>query len=395
MSSRIILFCVSLLTVITIGCANKPIITVIEAPSGNGELESISGDVSIKSGQTGETGPATVKQKINPSDTIITTKNSRAKVVMSDQNELHVSPNSKVEIKNYGVEHDGKVNVLINLLNGKVRANVRQKYDGKDKTFHIQTPTAVAGVRGTEFAANFDEAEKRSQIVAFEGAVEFGLPGPDGTIKNAVSVAAGETSSSVAGQAPSSPEKVPKEKLAEMDLESKVSPPTPVAPPPIDSPPKASEVLPKLNSVDPQIALGWLMHGNQRFVKHSLRADGESKKDILRVSSKETPHAIILTCSDSRMAPEIIFDQKLGEIIVVRTLDAKTDQSVVASVELALLKSPARLLLILGGASCPPAQDMVDKLKVESKIIREAVEKAELILKTATYDLATRIVLFE
>lgn len=104
--------------------------------------------------------------------------------------------------------------------------------------------------------------------------------------------------------------------------------------------------------VDADKALGWLKNGNTRYLKGFLRNDGQSKKDIQRLSSGQKPHSIILSCSDSRVPPEVIFDQKLGEIFVVRTAGESLDPSVIASIEYAAEHLGSKLIVVMGHTSC-------------------------------------------
>ncbi|HEY8272559.1 MAG TPA: carbonic anhydrase [Pseudobdellovibrionaceae bacterium] len=99
-------------------------------------------------------------------------------------------------------------------------------------------------------------------------------------------------------------------------------------------------------------ALGWLKNGNIRFVKHSLRNDGDTAKDRARVASSPNPHAIIISCSDSQVPPEIVFDQKLGEIFVIRTAGESLDTAAVASIEYGLEHFGSNLIVVLGHESC-------------------------------------------
>jgi carbonic anhydrase len=85
--------------------------------------------------------------------------------------------------------------------------------------------------------------------------------------------------------------------------------------------------------IDASTALRYLRNGNKRFTEHKLRNDGISARDLERLSTGQKPHAIVLSCSDSRVPPEILFDQKLGEIFVVRTAGQSLDSSAVASIE--------------------------------------------------------------
>lgn len=108
----------------------------------------------------------------------------------------------------------------------------------------------------------------------------------------------------------------------------------------------------EVSGVDPEKALSWLKNGNMRFFKNRLRKDGQSAADIKRLSSGQKPHTIVLSCSDSRVPPEILFDQKLGEIFVVRTAGESLDDMGIGSIEYALSHLGARHVLVLGHTHC-------------------------------------------
>jgi len=99
-------------------------------------------------------------------------------------------------------------------------------------------------------------------------------------------------------------------------------------------------------------ALGWLKNGNLRYRKGSLRKDGQSKKDIQRLATGQTPHTIVLSCSDSRVPPEVVFDQKLGEIFVIRTAGEALADNVIASIEYAVEHLGTRLIVVMGHTAC-------------------------------------------
>ena len=106
-------------------------------------------------------------------------------------------------------------------------------------------------------------------------------------------------------------------------------------------------------SVAPDTALKWLMNGNNRFVKTQLRMkEGQKPADIKRLSSGQQPHAIVLSCSDSRVPPELVFDQKLGEIFVVRTAGEALGDNAVGSIEYAVEHLGSRLIVVMGHTSC-------------------------------------------
>ena len=108
----------------------------------------------------------------------------------------------------------------------------------------------------------------------------------------------------------------------------------------------------KVAGVDPDQAQKWLVNGNSRFVKQALRKDGQSKKDVMRLSTGQKPHSIVLSCSDSRVPPELVFDQKLGEIFVVRTAGESLDSNAIGSIEYAIEHLGSRNIVVMGHTQC-------------------------------------------
>lgn len=108
----------------------------------------------------------------------------------------------------------------------------------------------------------------------------------------------------------------------------------------------------KTDGVAADKALVWLENGNKRFVKNANRVDGKSQTDRARLAKGQKPHAIVLSCSDSRVPPEQVFDQSLGEVFVVRTAGESLDASVIASIEYAVEHLGPQLLVVMGHTSC-------------------------------------------
>lgn len=104
--------------------------------------------------------------------------------------------------------------------------------------------------------------------------------------------------------------------------------------------------------VSAEKSLGWLRNGNARFVKGTVRKDGASAKDRARLAQGQKPHAVILSCSDSRVPPEVVFDQKLGEVFVIRTAGEALDNNVVGSIEYAIAHLGSNLIVVMGHESC-------------------------------------------
>ncbi len=111
--------------------------------------------------------------------------------------------------------------------------------------------------------------------------------------------------------------------------------------------------------VPPTTSLGWLKNGNIRFTSKHFRADGRTEKDRARLAKGQHPHAIVLSCSDSRVPPEIVFDQTLGEIFVIRVIGEALDSSVIASIEYAVEHLHIGLLVVMGHSQCGAIQATV------------------------------------
>ncbi len=103
---------------------------------------------------------------------------------------------------------------------------------------------------------------------------------------------------------------------------------------------------------DPKVAMGWLKNGNTRFSKGFFRKDGASKKDVYRLAKGQSPHSVVLSCSDSRVPPEVVFDQKLGELFTIRTAGEALSASAIASIEYAVTHLGTRLVVVMGHGNC-------------------------------------------
>lgn len=114
-------------------------------------------------------------------------------------------------------------------------------------------------------------------------------------------------------------------------------------------------------SIPPGEALQKLMDGNERFVKNKLtnaaRSDAATRASL---ANSQKPYAIILSCSDSRVPPEIIFDQGLGEIFVIRVAGNIPDPIVLGSIEYAAEHLGSTLIMVLGHERCGAVTATVD-----------------------------------
>jgi carbonic anhydrase len=105
-------------------------------------------------------------------------------------------------------------------------------------------------------------------------------------------------------------------------------------------------------SLSPDAALQKLMEGNQRFVQHQPQYPDQSQARLQEVAQAQHPFATILSCADSRVPAEIIFDQGIGDIFDVRIAGNIATPEAIGSIEyaVALLNTP--LLMVLGHERC-------------------------------------------
>lgn len=136
----------------------------------------------------------------------------------------------------------------------------------------------------------------------------------------------------------------------------------------------ASHAKESTPAVTGEQSLRWLTNGNIRYVKKHFRADGRSESDRKRLTSGQHPHAIVLSCADSRVPPEIVFDQGLGEIFVIRVAGEALDSSVIASVEYAVEHVGSKLLVVMGHTQCGAVKTAI-QVKEGDSAGSEALDK--------------------
>ena len=99
-------------------------------------------------------------------------------------------------------------------------------------------------------------------------------------------------------------------------------------------------------------ALQRLIAGNRRFVAGNLTSHGTLVQDRARLVNGQRPFAVVLCCSDSRVPPELVFDQSLGQLFVIRTAGQVIDEAARSSVAFGVDALGAPLLFVLGHQGC-------------------------------------------
>lgn len=98
--------------------------------------------------------------------------------------------------------------------------------------------------------------------------------------------------------------------------------------------------------------LSRLLKGNEQFIKGKYDAGNITIETLKALSNRQNPHCCILSCSDSRVVPELIFEAGIGELFVVRVAGIAVGPNVLESIEYAVKKLKVPLLMLLGHDNC-------------------------------------------
>ncbi len=125
-------------------------------------------------------------------------------------------------------------------------------------------------------------------------------------------------------------------------------------------------------------ALQRLKLGNERFVKMILKHPNTTKERREQLSTFQHQFVVILSCSDSRIPPELIFDQGLGDIFVIRNTGNVFDEHVLGSIEYAVEHLGVNLIVVMGHESCGAVAASMSPEKSTPAIesIKKAIEPA-------------------
>jgi len=193
--------------------------------------------------------------------------------------------------------------------------------------------------------------------------------------------------------------------------------------------------IPPPDPQNPQEALQLLIEGNQRWVaqKPQVRSTAEVEQIWIDTSTSQAPFASVLGCADSRLAPELIFDQFIGDLFVVREAgNIANSPTNLGSLEFGQLVLGSQLVLVLGHTSCgaidaafagatPPGNiksiidaitpgiagaqtineaiednvvAVIESIRANSSILRQAEIDGDIAIVGGVYDVATGIVQF-
>ena len=120
-------------------------------------------------------------------------------------------------------------------------------------------------------------------------------------------------------------------------------------------------------TVAPAEAVSKLKEGNGRYTSGNLEHPGQTTERRAELTKDQHPFAVILSCSDSRVPPEIVFDQGLGDLFVVRVAGNVIDDHGLGSIEYAVDHLGARLIVVLGHQSCGAVKAAKETIAAKGK----------------------------
>jgi len=126
-----------------------------------------------------------------------------------------------------------------------------------------------------------------------------------------------------------------------------------------------------------------LIEGNRRFTAGAMEGHGRDARRRSETVSGQSPFAVVLTCSDSRVVPEIVFDAGIGDIFVLRVAGNVVDDLVLGSIEYAVSHLGVSLVMVLGHNDCGAVNAAIEAGEASGhtgtfiEAIRPAVREAE------------------
>lgn len=147
-------------------------------------------------------------------------------------------------------------------------------------------------------------------------------------------------------------------------------------------------------NTNPVTAWKALKEGNERFVAGTPAHPSQSIQHRAALADGQKPTAVLFGCADSRVAAEIIFDQGLGDMFVVRTAGHVIDAAVLGSIEYAVTVLNVPLIAVLGHDSCGAVKATVSALDdgaVPTGYVRDVVERVTPSILIGRRDGLTRV----
>jgi len=189
----------------------------VDAATAAGKITRLRGHVTVYRG--GKKIRARIGTRIMPGDSVQTKRGSKVKVLTSDSTVVSLGSRSRMRIKRYRRNpRTRRTTANYSLIHGRARARV-PKRRGSSRSIRFSTPTAVAGVRGTELIFEYDATTGQTRIVAVGGSVNVINPDMPG---EPVTLTAGMGTTVGAGSVPTSPFQMSAQQIAQLRRQAQV-----------------------------------------------------------------------------------------------------------------------------------------------------------------------------
>jgi carbonic anhydrase len=134
-------------------------------------------------------------------------------------------------------------------------------------------------------------------------------------------------------------------------------------------------------------SLAQLIAGNDRFLRGTSQLRPYTPEELRDLAAGQEPIAAIIACADSRVTPEIIFDQPLGKLFVSRTPGNVASESSKWMLDIAIEEMKVPLLVVVGHTGCLAAQQVVDgKITGSGGMLRLQIAQAAALARGAPHD---------
>ncbi len=148
----------------------------------------------------------------------------------------------------------------------------------------------------------------------------------------------------------------------------------------------------------PVTAWKTLKEGNERFVAGRPEHPNQSVERLASLTAGQKPTAIVFGCADSRVAAELLLDQGLGDVFVVRTAGQAIDSAVLGSIEYAVTALDVPLIVVLGHTGCGAVKAAIGALDdgaIPAGFVRDVVERVAPSILMGRRDGLSRVDEFE
>ena len=116
-------------------------------------------------------------------------------------------------------------------------------------------------------------------------------------------------------------------------------------------------------AISPDKAINLLKEGNQRFV-NSQQANRDLQQQVKDTTGGQNPHSVILSCIDSRVSAELVFDQGVGDIFSARVAGNFVNEDILGSIEYGCKVAGSKLVVVLGHTACGAVKGACDDVRL-------------------------------